>query len=124
MPKGTKRRSSDRYEAFDGGERIPLPDYAMFYKACDEVGKELGIPGNEIARIYKGFIAQSLCMMFPEGNPRDISDEKLLSPRRIIHIPKIASLEVTERSLWHWHKVHDAIKNARRKMNNNTKFIE
>ena len=124
MPKGTKRRSSDRYEAFDCGERIPLPDYAMFYKACDEVGKELGISGNEIARIYKDFIAQSLYMMFPEGNPRDISDEKLLSPRRIMHIPKIASLEVTERSLWHWHKVHDAIKNARRKMNNNTENIE
>ena len=122
MPKGSKRRSLDRYELFEGGERIPLPDYAMFRKACEEAGQELGINGGEVERVYRKFIRYSLDLLLPEKNPRSLPDEALLTPRRIMKVPGIASCEITKRSLWHWHKIEYAIRRKREetKLNNNT----
>lgn len=115
MEKETRKRASDEYGIFEVGDRIPLPDYAMFNEACKEAALELGMKPKDVIRIYKNFIACSLNMLFPEDNPRSLSDEELLHPRRILHVPKVASLEVTEKSLWHWRKVQEAINNSNKK---------
>lgn len=118
MPKGTKRRTNERYEVFDAGDKIPLPDYSVFSSVCKEAAAELGMDKDELIRLYKRYVDVSLELMFPEGNPRNLPDEALLSPRRIIRIPGIVTAEVTERSLHRWRKIEEAIRNKRERLNN------
>lgn len=109
MPKGAKRRTSDRWEAFEGGEHTPAPDYAMFNLVCKDVATELGLNQKLVSTVYKQFLHYSLKEVFPESEPRSLSDEELLNPRRIMSVPGIASLEVTKKSLLHWQHINDAI---------------
>lgn len=113
--KGSRRRSSDRWAAFDGGEHIPVPDFAVFRSVCDDVGKKLGIKGSEVYRLYKAYISCSVELLFPENKPGELTDEELLTPRRRIQIPHVASLEVTENSLRRWRIIQRNIRNKRNK---------
>lgn len=115
--KGQKRRSSDKYWAFEGGERIPAPDYAMFRKACEDAARELGIETDVVYRLYKDYITCSIMLMFPEPSPKALSDNELLNPRRRIQIPRVATAEVTNKSLYSWRRIEQRIKDK----HNNTK---
>ena len=112
-----KRRR--RAEALDAGEHLSVPDYAMFRQACDEAGKELGLPGSTVSSIYRRFLNHSLTLMFPDGDPRQMTDEKLLSRRRILRVPFIASMEVTAKALRHWRNAEAAV-NRKKSLDNYT----
>ena len=116
--KGRKRRSSDRYEAFEGGEHIPVPDYAMFDKACELAAAKLGMKADLVRRIYKDYINCSIELMLPEPNPKELSDDELLNPRRRIQIPHVAAIEVTKKSLYRWRMIEQRIKNKDTKETN------
>ena len=108
MPKGRKRRT-EKYSVFEGGERIPTPDYAVFNSICSDVAYPLGLSAKDVRDLYVEFIDHSVGAALPEDRPRDLTDEQLLNPRRIIRIPKVASLEVTRKSLAHWRRVRERI---------------
>lgn len=105
-----RRRQSDRYEILDR-DHAPVPDYSMFQAACDDAGKELGLDGRMVSSVYKRFINHSLTLMFPDGDPKYMTDEELLSKRRILRIPFIGAMEVTAKALRHWRKAEAMIKN-------------
>jgi len=109
--KGRKRRSSDRYEAFEGGEHIPTPDYAMFRKACDDAAKKLGLKADDVYKLYKNYLNLSIELLFPEPSPKELTDNELLEPRRRIQIPHVAVIEVTKKSLYRWRRIEQKIKN-------------
>lgn len=111
--KGRKRRSSDRYSAFEGGEHIPVPDYAMFRKACEMAAKELGLPFLTVCKLYRDYVSTSIGLMLPEDNPGALSDEELLHPRRRIQIPHVATAEITEKSLYRWRAIQQRIKDKK-----------
>lgn len=115
MQKRSRKRGERRYLL--GNEHIPLPDYAMFKLVCRDAAQLLGIPANEVRRVYVEFIECSVKMALPESNPGELSDEELLVPRRRIQIPGVASLEVTEKSIRHWRRIQKAI--LHNKTNNN-----
>lgn len=119
MPKGRRRRKKDKYSLFDDGGRIPLPDYAIFNAVCSEVGAEIGLSPKEVRRIYVEFVEQSLLLALPEPNPGSLPNDALLNPRRIIRIPGVASLEITDKSLRHFRKVQSMIEYSKKMKNNN-----
>lgn len=103
----TKRRRNDGnpYGVSVVGDGISLPDYANFKSICDEVGKELGLNGKEVYKIYGRFIDRSLSMLLPEPDLRTVTDESLLTPKRSFSIPFIGVAEVTRKSLAHFRKM-------------------
>lgn len=114
MP-GSKRRGSDRYSVFDSGDPIPRPDLSMFKQVCRDAAQELGMDWKEVYRLYKLYVYYSLKMAFPEDNPRDLTDDDLLNPRRIITIRGICTAEVTESSLWGFRQMQKNIENKKKK---------
>lgn len=102
------RKKGER-EHLLGNAHIPAPDYAMFDVVCREAAQVLGLSAKEVRDIYVEFIDCSLRSALPEANPGSLSDEELLHPRRLIQIPHVASLEITENSLRHWRRVQKAI---------------
>lgn len=114
MPKGSKRRSSERYSIFEGGEHIPRPDMAMFKQVCKEAAAELDMNWEDVYKLYRRYVEYSLRMAFPEDNPKELPDSELLTPRRIINIKGICSAEVTNKSLWSWRQIEQKIKNKRK----------
>lgn len=102
------RKTSEREQTL-GNAHIPAADYAMFGLVCSESAQLLGLSAKEVRDTYVNFIEYSLKKVLPEKNPGSLSDEELLYPRRIIQIPGIASLEVTENSLRHWRRIQRAI---------------
>lgn len=115
MPKGSRRRSSDKYSIFESGDHIPRPDLAAFKDVCREAAQKLGMDWEDVFKIYKTYIEYSIKMTFPEDKPRELDDEVLLTPRRIMNIRGIASAEVTPSSLWGWRQIESRIKNKRNK---------
>lgn len=113
MPKGRKRRADSRYDVFDPGDKISLPDYKMFEEVCREAAQELGMNKDKLLSLYKHYVDVSLELMFPEGEPRTLPDELLLHPRRMIRIPGIVTAEVTEKSLKRWRKIEAIIKSKK-----------
>lgn len=109
MQRRKGRSSSEARDVFEVGTHTSVPDYAMFRLVCKDVANELGISAELVSKLYRQFIHYSLKEVFPEPNPRNLPNDKLLHPRRIMTIPGIASLEVTEKSLKHWHYINDAI---------------
>ena len=107
MPKRSRKKGER--EQLLGNSHIPAPDYAMFDLVCREAAQVLGLSAKEVRDIYIEFIDCSLKSALPEPNPGSLSDEELLHPRRIIQIPGVASLEVTENSLRHWRRIQKAI---------------
>lgn len=104
-----RSRKKGERELLLGNAHIPAPDYAMFDLVCSEAAQILGLSAKEVRSIYIEFIDRSLKTALPESNPGSLSDEELLNPRRIIQIPGVASLEVTENSLRHWRRIQKAI---------------
>lgn len=118
--KGRKRRSSDRYDAFEGGEHIPAPDYAMFRIACRMAANELDMKPSDVYRLYKDYVNCSIALMFPERSPKALSDKELLNPRRRIQLPHVATAEVTEKSLYRWRVIEQRIKNKNKEQDAET----
>jgi hypothetical protein len=106
-PKRSRKRGER--EQLLGNAHIPAPDYAMFDVVCSEAAQVLGLNAKEVRDIYVKFIDCSLKSALPEQNPGSLSDNQLLYPRRIIQIPGVASLEITENSLRHWRRIQKAI---------------
>ena len=107
MPKESRKKGER--EQLLGNAHIPAPDYAMFDLVCSEAAQVLGLSTKEVRSIYVEFIDCSLKSVLPEQDPGSLSDEALLNPRRLIQIPGIASLEITENSLRHWRRIQKAI---------------
>jgi hypothetical protein len=81
----------------------------VFNSICSDVAYPLGLSAKDVRDLYVEFIDHSVGAALPEDRPRDLTDEQLLNPRRIIRIPKVASLEVTRKSLAHWRRVRERI---------------
>lgn len=121
---GTRKRDFNPYGIAEVGDKKLFPDYENFKHLCREVGKEVGLPGEEVYKIYSRFVDRSVQMLFPEPDLCALTDEQLLHPRRVFQIPYVCRAEVTKKSLNHFRMMMKAIQVSKERKNNNTKETE
>jgi hypothetical protein len=121
---GKRKCDFNPYGIAEVGDKKLFLDYENFKHLCSEVGKELGLSGDEIYRIYSRFVDRSVQMLLPEPDLNSLTDEQLLTPRRVFQIPYVCRAEVTRKSLNHFRMIMKVIQDSKRRKNNNTKEIE
>ena len=121
---GKRKHDFNPYGIAEVGERRVFVDYENFKQLCADVGKELGLSGDDVYQIYSRFVDRSVQMLLPESDIRNTTDEQLLTPRRAFQIPYVCKAEITRKSLNHFRMMMDAIEASKQRRNNNTENNE